>query len=54
MEMRNRLVFAKVEVVVGINWEFGISRHKLLYIEWIRNKVVLYNTGNHIQYPDKL
>ena len=30
--------------------EFGISRCKLLYIEWINNKVLLYSTGNYIQY----
>ena len=34
-----------------IDWEFGISRCKLLYIEWINNKVLLYGTGNYIQYP---
>ena len=33
------------------DWEFGISRCKLLYIEWINNKVLLYSTGNDIQYP---
>lgn len=32
------------------DWEFGISRCKLLYIEWINNNVLLYSTGNHIQY----
>ena len=26
----------------GKDWEFGISRCKLLYIEWINNKVLLY------------
>jgi len=31
--------------------EFGISRFKLVYIEWINNKVLLYNRGNYIQYP---
>jgi len=36
---------------VGMDWEFGISRCKLLYIEWINNKVLLYRTGNYIQYP---
>ena len=36
-----------------INWEFGISRCKLLHIEWINNKVLLYSTGNYIQYPGK-
>ena len=35
----------------GMDWEFGISRGKLLYIEWINNKVLLYRTGNYIQYP---
>ena len=34
-----------------IDWEFGISRCKLLYIEWINNNVLLYSTGNYIQYP---
>ena len=28
----------------------GVSRCKLLYIEWI-NKVLLYSAGNYIQYP---
>ena len=28
-----------------LDWEFGISRYKLLYIEWINNKV-LYSTGH--------
>ena len=36
---------------VGMDWEAGISRCKLLYIEWINNKVLLYRTGNYIQYP---
>ena len=34
----------------GKGWEFGISRFKLLYTEWIDNKVLLYSTGNYIQY----
>ena len=32
----------------GMNWEFGVSRHKLLYLEWISNEVLLYSTGNYI------
>ena len=32
------------------DWEFGISRGKLLYIGWI-NKVLLYSKGNYIQHP---
>ena len=35
----------------GMVWEFGISRCKLLYIESINNKALLYSTGNYIQYP---
>ena len=35
----------------GKDWEFGVSRCKLLYIEWINNKVLLYSPGNSIQYP---
>ena len=34
-----------------IDWEFGISTGKLLYIKWINNKVLLYSTGKLIQYP---
>ena len=28
-----------------------VSRCKLLHIDWINNKVLLYSTGNYIQYP---
>ena len=31
--------------------EFGVSRCKLLHIEWMGKKVLLYSTGNYIQYP---
>ena len=42
----NRLGTDKGEEEVGeINWEFGISRCKLI------NKILLYNTGNYSQYP---
>lgn len=30
--------------------EFGNSRDKPLYVEWISNKVLLHSTGNSIQY----
>ena len=33
-----------------MEWEFGISRCELLYMEWI-HKVLLYSTGNYNQYP---
>ena len=35
----------------GMDWDFGISRCKLLYIGCINNKVLLSSTGNYIQYP---
>ena len=35
----------------GMNWKFGIIKYKLLYVEWINNKALLYSTGNSIQYP---
>ena len=28
-----------------MDWEFGISRCKLLHLEWMGNKVLLYSTG---------
>ena len=35
----------------GKDWELGISRCKLVYVGWINDKVLLYTTGNYIQYP---
>ena len=32
-----------------MDWEFGISRCKVLYLECISNEVLLYSTGNYIQ-----
>ena len=49
-QTENRLVVAK-QGKEGMDWEFGISRYKLLYREWINNKVLLYSTRNYIQYP---
>ena len=34
----------------GLDWEFGISRCKLLYIKGINHKVLRYSIGNYIQY----
>ena len=33
------------------DWQFGISRCKLLLTEWINSNVLLYSTKNYIQYP---
>ena len=34
-----------------MDWEFGVGKCKLLHLEWINNKVLLYSTGNSIQSP---
>ena len=34
-----------------VDWEFEVSRCKLLHIDWMDNKVLLYSTGNYIQCP---
>lgn len=35
----------------GMDWEFGISRCKLLCIGRIHNRVLLKSTGSYTQYP---
>ena len=32
--------------------EFGVSRFKLLHLEWINSKVLLNNPGNYVQSPE--
>ena len=52
LDIENRLAAAKGEGVEGgMEWEAGVSRCKLLYIEWMNNEVLLYSTENYIQYP---
>ena len=34
----------------GGDWEFGVSRRKLLHLEGLSNGVLPYSTGNYIQY----
>ena len=38
-------------IVGRMDWEFGINSSKLLYTDWINKNVLLYSTGNYIQYP---
>ena len=46
-DIENRLMVAKGERGrKGMEWEFGISRCKLVYTRWINNKVLLYSTGS--------
>ena len=33
----------------GVDWEFEVNRCKLLHLEWISNKALLYSMGNYIQ-----
>ena len=47
-DIENRLVVAKGEGEGWVDWEFGISRCKLLYAEWINSKVLPYSTRNYI------
>ena len=32
----------------GMDWRFGVSRCKLLHLEWISNEVLLYSAGDDI------
>ena len=51
-DIENRLVAAKGKGEgEGMNWEFGINICKLLYLKWINYKVLLFSSGNYIQYP---
>ena len=44
-DIENRRVVPKREVGWrGTDWEFAMSRCKLLYTEWISNKVLLHST----------
>ena len=58
IQKRNRfiektLMVAKEDGGGGqVNWKVGVSKCKLLYIEWIHNKAyLLCSTGNYIKYP---
>ena len=45
-EIENRFVVAKGEGGgEGMDWEFGMSRCKLVYREWINNKVLCRAQG---------
>ena len=49
IDIELRLVVAKREGRgSGMDWEFEISKCKLLYLEWISNEILLYSTGNYI------
>ena len=50
-DIENRLVVAKGERRGNeMDREFGVGRCKLLHLEWISSEVLLYSTGNYIQF----
>ena len=57
LQNRNRLIDIEIRLVVdkgrggrGMDWELGVGTRQLLYIGQINNKVLLYSTGDYIQY----
>ena len=40
----------KVDAAPRMDWEFVVGRSRLLHLEWINNKVLMYSTENYIQY----
>ena len=51
-DIENRIMLANMEEGAWVkDWEFEIIKCKLLYTGQINNKVLLYSTGNYIQYP---
>ena len=49
-DVENRLLVAKEEGEGRRrDWEFGVSRCKLLHLKWLSNEVLLYSTENSIQ-----
>ena len=51
MDMKSRLVVARVKwgCRSGLDGAFGISRCKLLHLEWLSNVVLLCSTRNYVQ-----
>ena len=51
LEKHNKsLTVFSQQLKTKVDWEFGISRWKLVHTEWINNRVQLYSTGNYILY----
>ena len=51
-DIEKSLAVAKREGVGGgMEWEVGVSGCKLLCMEWIKTKMLLYSTESYIQYP---
>ena len=51
-DLENRLVIVQEKEFRGrMEWEAGVSSYRLLYTEWMNNKIILYRTENNIHYP---
>ena len=51
-DTENRLVVAKGDGKSGgMDWEFGLSWCKLLYMEQINSMGLMFSSGNYIQHP---
>ena len=51
LQNRNRLMDKENRLVVVKGEEVGVSKCKLLYMEGINNKILLYSIENYIQCP---
>ena len=52
LDIENRLWLPRWgRVREGMEWEFGMSRYRLLHVKRKNNKVILYGTDNYIWYP---
>ena len=47
-DLEKSLAVAKGEGKRGMDWEFRVSRCKLLHVEWISTEILLYSTGTYI------
>ena len=50
MDVEHRLVAKEEGVEEIMEWEVGVSRCQLLYMEWINIKILLDSTESYIQY----
>ena len=50
IEIENRLMVAR-KGGRRLDWEFGISRCKLLHRDWVNHKVLQDSTGAYTEYP---
>ena len=49
MFLENRLWLSGGGGGSGMDWDFRVSRCKLLHLEWVSNEILLYSTRNYTQ-----